>query len=137
MVPVVVGHQYIDDAFSLSAGALHQFISYQTDAGAAVDNVGDSAVGGKGSAGGVAPIHIFQVIGKRIDKFPDVEFGERLKQGFVLEYKKLKNDNKLIGDELFDGLLDFASGKSNDFRVRAAGLAVLVYLFEACEVFEK
>lgn len=72
-----------------------------------------------------------------IDKFPDIEFGDRLKQGFVLEYKRLRNENQIAGDDLFDGLFDFASGKSNDFKVRAAGLAVLVYLFEACEVFEK
>lgn len=72
-----------------------------------------------------------------IDKFPDIEFGDRLKQGFVLEYERLRNENQIAGDDLFDGLFDFASGKSNDFKVRAAGLAVLVYLFEACEVFEK
>lgn len=72
-----------------------------------------------------------------IDKIPDIEFGDRLKQGFVVEYERLRNENKIAGDDLFYGLFDFASGKSNDFKVRAAGLAVLVYLFEACEVFEK
>lgn len=72
-----------------------------------------------------------------ISKCPDIEFGERLTQGFVVEYERLKNKEDLKGDDLFNALLDFASGKSNDFKNRAAGLAVLVYLFEKCEVFEK
>lgn len=72
-----------------------------------------------------------------ISKCPDIEFGERLTQGFVTEYERLKNEEKLKGDDLFNALLDFASGKSNDFKDRAAGLTVLIYLFEKCEVFEK
>ncbi|MBU1627130.1 HNH endonuclease [bacterium] len=72
-----------------------------------------------------------------IGKCPDVEFGERLREGFVVEYERLKNEEGLMGDDLFDVLLDFASGGSNDFKIRAGGLAVLVYLFEKCEVFEK
>ncbi len=76
-------------------------------------------------------------VGSYISKSPDVEFGDRLSKGFVAEYERLKNEEKLKGDDLFNALLDFASGKSNDFKNRAAGLAVLVYLFEKCEVFEK
>jgi len=72
-----------------------------------------------------------------IENCPDVEFGERLKQGFVAEYEKLLNDDKLKGDDLFNSLLNFSAGGSNNFTNRAAGLAVLVYLFEKCEVFEK
>lgn len=72
-----------------------------------------------------------------ISKCPDIEFGERLSKGFVAEYERLKNEENLKGDDLFNTLLDFASGKSNDFKNRAAGLAVLVYLFERCDVFEK
>ncbi len=72
-----------------------------------------------------------------IDKCPDIEFGERLKQGFVEQYKKLKNMDSLTGDDLFDALLDFAAGGSKNFKEKAAGLTVLVYLFEKCEVFEK
>jgi len=70
-----------------------------------------------------------------IDKCPDIEFGERLKQGFVNEYERLKNEENLDGDDLFDCLHDFAAGYSNDFKIKAAGLTVLVYLFEKCEVF--
>lgn len=72
-----------------------------------------------------------------VNKSPDIEFGGRLSKGFAAEYERLKNEEKLKGDDLFNALLDFASGKSNDFKEKAAGLAVLVYLFEKCEVFEK
>ncbi len=72
-----------------------------------------------------------------IDKCPDVNFGERLRQGFVNEYERLLKDEHLSGDALFESLLDFASGGRNDFKERAAALAVLTYLFEKCEVFEK
>lgn len=71
-----------------------------------------------------------------IDRCPDIEFGERLKEGFVAEYERLKNEENLNGDDLFDCLLDFAAGYSSDFKIRAAGLTVLVYLFEKCEVFK-
>jgi len=72
-----------------------------------------------------------------IDKCPDVYFGERLKERFVLEYNKLLDEENLEGDDLFNSLLDFASQGTTEFTQRAAGLAVLVYLFERCEVFEK
>jgi hypothetical protein len=72
-----------------------------------------------------------------LNRIPDIEFGERLKQRFVEEYEILKNAEHLTGDELFSGLLEFASKDSPNFIERAAGLAVLVYLFEKCEVFEK
>ena len=68
---------------------------------------------------------------------PDIEFGDRLSKGFVMEYERLKNTEMMSGDELFNGLLDFASVGAADFKQRAAGLTVLVYLFEKCEVFEK
>lgn len=68
---------------------------------------------------------------------PDIEFGDHLSQGFVIEYERLKNTEMMIGDELFNGLLNFASANATDFVQRAAGLTVLVYLFEKCEVFEK
>ena len=72
-----------------------------------------------------------------IDKSLDMEFGERLKQGFVSEYERLRNKERLRGDDLFNTLLDFASRQYNKFLEKAACLAVLVYLFEKCEVFEK
>ncbi|MCL2135468.1 MAG: hypothetical protein FWH37_07965 [Candidatus Bathyarchaeota archaeon] len=71
-----------------------------------------------------------------IEKYPDIYFGERLKQGFVEEYTRLKNEG-LTSDALFYALLEFASQKNKDVKIMAAGLTVLTYLFEKCEVFEK
>jgi hypothetical protein len=65
----------------------------------------------------------------------DSQFPERLKAGFVEKYSYLQGEG-LDGDVLFESLHEFASGGSRDFLRQAAGLAVLVYLFEKCEVFE-
>lgn len=76
-------------------------------------------------------------VAEYIEKSPDIEFGERLKEGFVVQYERLKNIEKYQGDDLFNELLDSVTGGTSDFPKRAAGLSVLVYLFEKCEVFEK
>lgn len=65
----------------------------------------------------------------------DAEFPEVLKAGFVQEYQRLRAQG-VTGDGLFEALREFASQRRRDFRIQAAGLAVLAYLFEACEVFE-
>jgi hypothetical protein len=72
-----------------------------------------------------------------LENCPDMDFGKRLKESFVNEYNRLVTEEKLSGDDLFNGLLEFASGRSSDFKQKAAGLTVLVYLFEKCDVFEK
>jgi hypothetical protein len=63
-------------------------------------------------------------------------FPERLKAGFTQEYNGLVQEGE-GGDDLFDLLVEFASRGLSDLRQRAAGLAVLTYLFEKCEVFER
>jgi hypothetical protein len=65
----------------------------------------------------------------------DPKFPERLKAGFLAEYYKLRKEG-YTGDALFESLMEF-SGGNNTFARRAAGLAVLVYLFQKCEIFEK
>jgi hypothetical protein len=72
-----------------------------------------------------------------INQSIDSEFGERLKEGFIFEYKRLISKENLKGDELFDTLLNFASNSSSDFKKKAAALAVLTYFFEKCDIFEK
>lgn len=67
----------------------------------------------------------------------DIRFAERLVDGFVKEYKRLKYVEQLEADGLFWTLLDFSSDHRKEFIYQAAGLAVLSYLFEKCEVFEK
>jgi len=76
-------------------------------------------------------------VAKFIENFPDIEFGTRLRNGFISEYEKIRGEQGLKGDDLFDELVQFASGGSGNGKLRAAGLSVLVYLFEKCEVFEK
>lgn len=63
-------------------------------------------------------------------------FPEEISNGFAIEYTRLKTAG-LNGDALFEALHAFASGGHTDFNHKSAGLAVLVYLFEKCEVFEK
>lgn len=65
----------------------------------------------------------------------DPDFPDRLKAGFVLKYRELRAAG-IRGDELFRGMQRFAASDSSDFSRMAAGLAVLSYLFESCEVFE-
>lgn len=62
---------------------------------------------------------------------------ERLKEGFLIEYHRLKKTKELSADELFDLMCRFAQRGLHRQIERTAGLAVLVYLFETCEVFEK
>ncbi|MHB1068384.1 MAG: HNH endonuclease [Gemmatimonadaceae bacterium] len=66
----------------------------------------------------------------------DSDFPERLKVGFLNEYFQLRKDGH-VGDNLFDLMCRFAQKGLKEQARRAAGMAVLVYLFEACEVFDK
>lgn len=66
----------------------------------------------------------------------DPDFPERLKAGFVVEYDRLRTEG-VLGDLLFESVRHFAAGSSQDFSRQAAGLVVLSYLFERCEIFEK
>lgn len=63
-------------------------------------------------------------------------FSSRLRAGFIKEYERLKLA-EITGDELFQEMLSFATSGRTDLRSQAAGLAILGYYFEACEVFEK
>ena len=63
-------------------------------------------------------------------------FPDRLQAGFLAQYRRFREEG-LTGDDLFDRLADFAAGGASDRRYQAAGLAVLTYLFELCDVFEK
>jgi hypothetical protein len=71
-----------------------------------------------------------------IAKNPDFYYGERLRSGFVQQFRELHNQG-LRGDSLFYPLWDFASTGETNFKIKAAGLSVLVYFFELCEVFSE
>ena len=66
----------------------------------------------------------------------DAGFAARLTQGFSARYMALQQEG-LVGDELFSELQVFSTQGSFDVLRQNAGLAVLVYMFERCEVFEK
>ena len=66
----------------------------------------------------------------------DPDFPERLKYGFLQEYSRPKRQGQ-DGDELFALMCKFAQRGYMEPAKQAAGWAVLVYLFEICEVFEK
>lgn len=69
-----------------------------------------------------------------IQKNPDHRYSERLRKGFISKYEELYNQG-LREDALFYPLWDFASNGAIEFKTKAAGLSVLVYFFELCEVF--
>jgi len=74
-----------------------------------------------------------QVMASQID--PD--FPGRLRAGFVAEYGTFW-ERGLRGDALFLGMKEFAGGGTDSsFERQAAGLAVLSYLFQVCDVFEE
>ncbi len=63
-------------------------------------------------------------------------FPDRLKAGFLEEYYRLKRAGH-SADDLFDLMCRFAQRGCREQVKKSAGIAVLVYLFEACEVFER
>jgi len=66
----------------------------------------------------------------------DSDFPERLKSGFLEKYHEERRKGH-TGEELFEHMREFAEQGFKKASQRAAGVAVLVYLFESCEVFEK
>lgn len=66
----------------------------------------------------------------------DADFPERLKAGFLAEYYSLRQKGHR-GDVLFELMCSFAQRGAKSQADCTAGLAVLVYLFEICDVFEK
>ena len=70
------------------------------------------------------------------ESLTDSDFPERLKAGFLEEYYRLRKEG-FRGDELFEFMCEFAQRGMREQSKRTAGLAVLIYLFERCEVFEK
>ena len=74
--------------------------------------------------------HFVQSVARLNSHFP-----EQLKEGFVNSYNEFLQ-RAIHGDALFESLHDFASSGSSNFERQAAGLGVLCYLFQKCEVFE-
>ena len=71
-----------------------------------------------------------------LNRHPDPSFAAKLTTIMAQKYQELKSRD-LDSQGIFSELWDFASGKHNDFSYKAAGLGILTYFFEKCEVFEK
>lgn len=74
------------------------------------------------------------LVDAKTDASPD--FMNRLKYAFLGEYLRLREEGRR-GDDLFALMCAFASGGRNEPSAVAAGVALLAYLFAACEIFEK
>ena len=61
---------------------------------------------------------------------------EKLLQPLRLRYSEMRDSN-YSGDDIFVALWQYASGYSPEFTFNVAGLAVLMYFFIRCELFEK
>jgi hypothetical protein len=66
----------------------------------------------------------------------DPDFPERLKAGFLEEYYARRKEGHK-GDELFELMCAFAQRGLRRQADKTAGIAVLIYLFEICDLFEK
>lgn len=64
------------------------------------------------------------------------DFPERLKAGFLTEYYSFRAKG-IKGDDLFELMCSFAQRGRGSQADRTAGIAVLIYLFEICDIFEK
>ena len=67
----------------------------------------------------------------------DPGFPERLKSGFLQHYHGLRAQGMSSGEDLFNSMCMFARRGFGDPKIQCAAQAVLVYLFETCEVFER
>ena len=67
----------------------------------------------------------------------DPGFPDRLKSGFLEHYYKLRTEGMSSGEDLFNSVCMFARRGFGDLKTQYAAQAVLVYLFETCEVFEQ
>lgn len=71
-----------------------------------------------------------------INGYPTTSFSKKLTGIMSDEYKRLKAEG-IDSLNIFYDLWEFASGSKEDFKYKAAGLGILTYFFEECEVFEK
>ena len=71
-----------------------------------------------------------------LNKNVDMEYSNKLRVAFVDKYTELR-ESGMSGDKLFYAMLNVATNGNSDVKYMAAGLNVLVYYFQLCEVFEK
>lgn len=66
----------------------------------------------------------------------DPDWSRRLKHGFVTEYLQLRKAGHR-GDDLFELMCAYSARGFHKPATQCAAMSVLVYMFEACEVFER
>ena len=67
---------------------------------------------------------------------PDITLAKTVTSAVVAKYLSLKETEETTVD-IFNELWDFTSGNHSKISYRTAGLGILMYFFESCEVFEK
>ncbi|PWB56033.1 MAG: hypothetical protein C3F13_02930 [Anaerolineales bacterium] len=74
---------------------------------------------------------------KFFKQYYDPQYGDKIAVAFQSEYLALKSSG-LAPDQIFAGLIKFAGGASRgDPAYESAVLALVAYLFEECEIFER
>ena len=71
-----------------------------------------------------------------LNKHPDATLANRLTNAMATKYNALKIEG-MDSISIFDELWSYASGDNEDYKYKSAGLGILSYFFEKCEVFEK
>lgn len=71
-----------------------------------------------------------------LNKHPDSSYSDRLNCAMSEKYRELKSQG-ISSVDIFYELWDFASGYSDEYNMKAAGLGIVAFFFEKCEVFEK
>ena len=77
------------------------------------------------------------LVGKYIENQPDPAFGDRLKARFHAIYRGYREDEGLDADDTFFRMLEMDEAVLPTKGRTPAVLAIMVYLFEKCEVFER
>jgi hypothetical protein len=71
-----------------------------------------------------------------LNKYPDPQYARRFKANFIARYNQLLAKG-VEPDEIFFEIIEWASGKRSDIRKQSAVVAVVTFLFEQCDIFEK
>lgn len=77
-----------------------------------------------------------EIVTKYLKDHAIIDLGDRIRDRFVTEYNQITTKSQ-NSDDVFFELWAFACYNSSTESFRKAGIALLVYFFESCEVFKK
>jgi len=66
----------------------------------------------------------------------DPRYPKRLLNPLLARYNDLRESTQ-NSDQVFNGMRQFACGNSTEFELQTAGLVLIVYFFELCDLFER